>query len=317
MRKTLFTIITAALLFSSCSLDDFFDQPTVTVNSYELLEPPGSEVRLMMECNIKNNDSHDGDVKSIVYTVTLEGVESKQMTNTNAFTMNGGATITTNLAVTFTTSNALPLLLKIAGGQPLSFSVNGKFRADTFLGMKTLTLDTSGSSDLTVDLDDFFLQPVITMDESAGFVLTAVSLTGGSATIAIDTTYITNLDSHSATVIQVDYQVDIEGAQSKWMSTNLSSPIAIAASGDVGDSISMNDLPITYSAASGITTAIGFNITQFEYPVAYTITGKVLLESDLGDGAIQFWVPLNTSGSNTVCYVPNSGGTGTLPGWSF
>ncbi|MEI7542079.1 MAG: hypothetical protein WCJ94_02365 [bacterium] len=306
MRSLILSMSVLIFIFTGCKAKDFFQQPSVTVVDYELTAPPGEYTYLLMTCDIKNNDSHDGEAKNVTYKVTVEGVQSQDMTYSTPFTMKGGQTIQKKLPLTFVTADATALLMKIGGGSPLGYSVTGNIFAGTPLGDQDLPLNISGNADLTIDLNDFFLQPTITMDNTQGFVVTSigsppipyVNPTGSPATVQINKTDVLNNDSHAVTVQKVIYTVNVNGAVSNKMTYTPVSPIPVAAL----ETISINNLPITfnYTALLGV---LNYIVSGTLY-VNYTITGSVLVEADLGSGLIDFYVPLNTSGTNTMFVTP-------------
>ena len=144
------------------------------------------------------------------------------------------------------------------------------------------------------------------MDNTQGFVVTSigsppipyVNPTGSPATVQINKTDVLNNDSHAVTVQKVIYTVNVNGAVSNKMTYTPVSPIPVAAL----ETISINNLPITfnYTALLGV---LNYIVSGTLY-VNYTITGSVLVEADLGSGLIDFYVPLNTSGTNTMFVTP-------------
>ncbi len=310
MRKLCVFFAVILFVIFGCTANQLFQQPSITVIDYELKEPPGEYTYLLMECDIKNNDTHDGDVKKIDYRVTVEGVQSQQMTYSEQFTMGGSQTVRKKLPLTFLTADALPLLLKIGGGSPLNYAATGNILADTPLGEQNLDLNVSGSADLEIDLNDFFLQPTITMDETQGFQVTVLGspaippfIPASPTTVIIKKTDVLNNDTREVLVKKVEYTVTIEGVQSQKMTHTPASAIAVAANGQAGDTISIADLPLTFSY-SALVAAVNFAVSGTYY-VDYTIKGKVLIEADLGEGPVEFYVPLDTSGTNTIFVSPS------------
>lgn len=309
MKKIVFMMLVIFLTNAGCSLDDVFKQPRIAVIDYELIELPGEFTKMLIECDITNMDSHSGQVSSMKYTVDIEGVTSEAMTVNTNFTMDGNATIRIKLPLTLKTATAAPLLKKLNKGEALNYKVTGNFTANTILGVQTLSLDVSGSAQLKIGIEDFFEQPYIVMDENQGFEVTAIGSppvpivkpNGSPVEVVIKDVVVSNKDIHSAKILNVVYTVNIEGAKSQKMTNDYSSsPVSISAVGQIGDQISLTNLPIQF-AYSDLIPAIDIVGSKTNYYVAYTITGMFLAEADLGAGTNQqFYLPLNTSGTNTL-----------------
>jgi hypothetical protein len=298
-----------------CSLQDMFQQPQVTVLGYELVELPGDQTKLLVECDVKNMDSHDGDVKTVTYTAVIEGVTSLAMTYSTPFTMKGNQTLRMKLPLTLNTADDYVLLDKMNAGKSLNFTVTGKFTADTFLGRQELNLNVAGSANVTAGLENFFTQPSVHMDESQGFRVTNLGSPaspgipnlvppnpGTPVQVNIKYTIVSNLDTNSATVKKVVYTVNMQGVNSDKMTNIPSTPIAIAATGQAGSGIVLTNLPLNFNYTSFM-GAIGL-ITGTNYYVNYTIKGTILVTANLGPSNIDFYLPLNTSGSNTILVSP-------------
>ncbi|OHD56836.1 MAG: hypothetical protein A2Y33_12775 [Spirochaetes bacterium GWF1_51_8] len=307
--KTRRTVIFVFMLFlAACSLDSMFQQPQVTVIDYELVELPGDNTKLLIECDVKNMDSHDGTVQSITYTAVIEGVTSQNMTYSSQFTILGNQTLRMKLPLTLPTADAALLLDKLNAGKSLSYTVTGKFTADTFLGIQELSLNISGSAFVEIGIEDFFIQPFIEMNESQGFYVTDLGSppapfgSNQPVEIEIKEVIISNKDAHSATVKNMIYTVSIEGVNSQKMTYTPSSPIPISNTGTPGAHITLSNLPMnfTYTSLYGV---ISLAASQ-NYYVDYTIIGTVTIEADLGDGPLEFVLPINTSGTNTILVSP-------------
>jgi LEA14-like dessication related protein len=305
MKKGKLGLFLSVLLLSGCSLDSMFQQPQVTVIDYELVELPGETTKLLIECDVKNMDSHDGDVKSINYVAVIEGVTSESMTYNTPFTMLGNQTLRMKLPLTLPTADAALLLDKLNAGKSLSYTVTGKFTADTFLGTQELSLNISGSAFVDIGIEDFFLQPSVEMNETAGFYVTSLGnppFFTQPITIEIKEVIVSNNDAHSASVKKMDYTVNIEGVNSQKMTYTPGTPIPIASAQSNGAQIVMSNLPMnfSYTALIGVVNVAASG----NYYVDYTIIGTVLIEADLGDGPLEFYLPINTSGSNTLLVSP-------------
>lgn len=294
------------ILAAGCSVDQMFQQPQVTVIGYELVGLPGENTDLLVECDIKNMDTHDGNVQSVNYTAVIEGVSSLGMTYSTPFTMKGSETVRMKLPLTIPTADAALLLDKLNAGKGLNFTVTGKIIADTFLGRQELTLNTSGTANVTIGIEDFFIQPWVNMNETKGFYVTSYTLPtlfdmNGAVQIQIRETFVSNNDSHAASIKQMVYTVTIEGASSQKMTTNYSTPIPIAAAGSVNALITLTNLPISFTFLSLI-SKVPLLTNQLTNVVNYTIVGTAQVTSDLGSGAMDFYLPINLSGSNTILF---------------
>jgi LEA14-like dessication related protein len=308
MKRGILGLLSVILITAGCSLDSMFQQPQVTVIDYELVELPGDTTKLLIECDIKNMDSHDGDVKSVTYVAVIEGVTSLNMTYTTPFTMKGNQTLRMKLPLTLPTAEAALLLDKLNAGKSLNYTVTGKFTADTFLGTQELSLNVSGTAAVEVGIEDFFIQPFVEMNETEGFYVTDIGSppppfgSNQPVKINIKEVIVSNKDAHNATVKQMVYTVNLEGVNSEKMTYTPSSPIPISNTGTPGAQIVMSNLPMNFSYASLI-GVLNFAASG-SYYVDYTIIGTVLIEADLGSGPIEFYLPVNTSGSNTLLVSP-------------
>ncbi|NPV02024.1 MAG: hypothetical protein HPY53_11650 [Brevinematales bacterium] len=309
MKKGKLGLFLSVILLSSCSLDSMFQQPQVTVIDYELVELPGDTTKLLIECDVKNMDSHDGDVKSINYVAVIEGVTSESMTYNTPFTMLGNQTLRMKLPLTLPTADAALLLDKLNAGKSLSYTVTGKFTADTFLGTQELKLNISGSAAVDVGIEEFFQQPSVEMNETKGFLVTSIGSPGvpplvpaTPVVIQIKEVIVSNKDIHGAAVIKMDYTVNIEGVNSEKMSYTPSSPIPIASAQSNGAQIVMSNMSVNFSYTS-LLGVVSFTTVKTNH-VDYTIIGTVLIEANLGTSNMQFYLPINTSGSNTLLVSP-------------
>lgn len=252
-------------------------------------------------------DTHDGDVQSVTYTAVIEGVTSQAMTYSTPFTMKGSETVRMKLPLTIPTSGAALLLDKLNAGKALSFTVTGKFTADTFLGVQELTLNTSGTANVSKGIESFFIQPTVRVDESQGFYVNSVSLPfpmgTGQVGIQVKYTMVSNQDTNSATVKKIMYTVKIQGVESKSMTNTPSTPIPVAPTGQAGSEIVLTNLPVDYAYSEALWTAVNF-ASSGSYYVNYTIVGTVLVNALLDGTNMDFYLPINISGTNTLLYNP-------------
>ncbi|MBN1646739.1 MAG: hypothetical protein JW874_01785 [Spirochaetales bacterium] len=295
--KILFGFLFAAVfLTAACEIS--FEQPTINYNSFELLELPGEFTRLLVNADITNNDSREADIEEVVFTVTIEGIVSEEMTYSDPINLESGETKTVDMLLDFRTEDAAALLVLLDNDAELNYTVTGTITADTALGLMDLDLDTGGTAVVEVDIDDYFLQPDIDVQ--------TVVYNGGIPTILTSSmtfgigAEICNNDSHAATFKSAEYTVMLEGGLTSSPADYDPADFAIAASGDPGDTVVRTDLTASFPVTAGNLAAMITLAGSVGSEIAYSISGTMTLTADIGDGPLDFILPLAVEGTTVL-----------------
>jgi len=303
IKFSLLMIMLMSLGLFQCSLDVFFENPTTTFIEYKLIELPTEVTKINVTVDVKNNDSQDGDIKKATYKVNILGVETLEMTYNTPFLLKGGETKRLTFPLTFTTANAVTLLDKLS--EPaLTYTVTGEFDAETYFGDVTLPINQTGSATVSIDIDDYFTQPEIIYDETAGFDITTTLPLFPPYPTSVEAKLkkitIKNLDeNYGAKVNKIVYVVKIAGNTSNEMTfdnTNSSTqvPFDMGKKDSATDTKILIDLPVSFPfSASLISLATG------GYQ-SYTISGKAYVTADIGNGAQDFILPIYSEGTTKV-----------------
>jgi hypothetical protein len=278
-----------------CSVKDWFKQPRLTYNSYRLLQLPTETTNLMVNADVKNEDLQNGDITSITYTATVEGVPSLEMTYGQNIKIKSGETQTRDMPLTFTTDGSLALLSKINKGTPLNYTVTGSFEAETFFGSYKLPLDIAGSAVVIVDIDDFFKQPSVEVQSfKLNSTTPACTFSGCSSGTMNITAKLTNNAQYGATVKSVKYTVTIEGLTSDQMT--YSSQMVFDPNGGAVYTLTRNDLPVSFTVSIGNITSIVSLWSKVNSQVNFHINGTMTVNSTIGGISQDFVLPLSTTG---------------------
>lgn len=301
MKKLLFSavlvcLVACVLIFTlSCSMD--FEQATVTYKSFKLDALPGALTQLTVNADVLNNDKRDADITKIVYTVTVEGVASEQMTYETPFTLAGGATNNMDMPLTFKTEDAAALLLVIKKDTDINYSIAGTMYASTPVGELELPLEITGTASVTVDFDEYFKQPTVEV--------TAMVYGGGEPTITTTKmdfdiiADITNNAPYAAMFKSAKYTVTLDGGAESSVTSYDPEDFSIAKSGEGLATVNRSDLTASFPINSGNLLAMVavYNKVDSESMMNYTITGTMILNADIGGGAADFTLPLFCSGT--------------------
>lgn len=201
--------------------EDFYKQPDVTVTDLTVSssgdDTSGYTYNFDVTCDVKNNDTRNVSIDEVEYVVTINGLTSETQLYSDTYTenisVNGGATISLTLPVTFdlTAAQKVDLDNAIASGT-VNYSVEGTFHAIEVDGSTTdfvLPLYVTGS----ISVEDMFKQPDITVNDIDG-TYTEHNINSYTFNLNCNST-ITNLDSRSAVIDEIVYVVTTEGVDSE------------------------------------------------------------------------------------------------------
>ncbi len=277
---------------SSCKKKDLFEQPTIEVTGYTLLELPGEYTYLEIDMKVTNNDDREAHIKNVEYQVVIEGITSELEKEDIGKEILIDTPLELTLPLTLLTKDAIQLLVKLDAGEELSYSATGTFYVDDpILKLFDFPIDVQGNAYVEAGFDDFYKQPEVTIDDISG----DYSNNGTTYTFDFDVTNtVKNMDSRSVTIDEVEYTVTIEGTESEThlYSSSYSTDISIAGDG----TISLN-LPVTLNLNSAEGEALASAVD--DGTVNYTVEGT--FHATKVDGStVDFILPLYITGSTSV-----------------
>ena len=165
----LMLIVLGTLINSSCKKENLFEQPTVEITGYSLLELPGEFTYLEIDMLVINNDTREVHIADVEYEVIIEGVTSEVEYEIIDQEMLSDTPLELSLPLTFVTKDAIQLLVKLEAGEELQYGVTGTFHVDDpILNLFDLPINVMGSTSLDVGIEDFYEQPVVEVDDIRG-----------------------------------------------------------------------------------------------------------------------------------------------------
>ncbi len=286
------SIVLGTVIMSSCRRKDLFEQPTIEVTGYTLLELPGEYTYLEIDMLVTNNDRREALIKDVEYQVVIEGITSETEQEDINKTILVDTPLELTLPLTLVTKDAIQLLVKLDAGEELDYSVTGTFHVDErFLKLFDLPIDIEGSATVDAGFDDFYDQPEVTVNEIS------VTYTDNGSTYTFDfdvTNTVKNMDTRGVTIDEVEYFVIIEGVESEThlYSDSYSTDFTIAG----GGTESLN-LPVTLNLNETEGVAL---VSAIEDGTAnYTVEGT--FHAVKVDGAaVDFVLPLYITGNTAV-----------------
>jgi len=262
---TIMLIILGTVISSSCKKEDLFEQPTVEVTGYSLLELPGVYTYLEIDMLVTNNDTREVHIADVEYEVIIEGVTSEVEFEIIDQEMLTDTPLELSLPLTFVTADAIQLLAKLEAGGELQYGVTGTFHVDDpILNLFDLPINVMGTASLDVGIEDFYEQPVVEVDDIRGDY-TANGTSGFTFEFEVDC-FVQNIDSRGVVIDEIEYIVYIEGIPSE---THLYS-----------DSYD-NDFAIDGKGSKYITLPVTLNLSTAE---------GAILTTAIGDGTIDYKV---------------------------
>ena len=289
--------------------DDFYKQPDVTVTDLTVSssgdDNSGYVYNFDVTCDVKNNDSRSVSIDEVEYVVTIAGLTSETHlysdTYTENFSLNGNATASLTLPVTFNlnASQKADLDNAIASGT-VNYSVEGTFHAVEVDGSATdfmLPLYVTGS----ITVENMFEQPDIKVNTIDGtYTIVGSPIPTGYIFHLNCNTTVTNNDTRNAVIDEIVYTVTTEGVVSNthYYTDTYSTNLSISGNSSV-DLI----LPVTYNlgTAEGVSLVNGLT----DGTANYTIDGTFHVISVDGEAA-DLTLPLHDTGSVPVTSLTQS-----------
>ncbi len=285
-------IVLGTITMSSCRKKDLFEQPSIEVTGYTLLELPGEYTYLEIDMIVTNNDSREAQIKDVEYQVVIEGVTSELEEEVIDKEILVDTPLELTLPITLLTREAIQLLAKLDAGENLNYEVTGVFHVDEpILKLFDLPIDVQGTAFVEAGFEDFYEQPEVTVDDISG----TFSDNGTTYTFDFDVTNtIENMDPRSVTIDEVEYIVFIEGIESEThlYSDSYSTDVTIAGNG----TISLM-LPVTLNLNSDEGEALANAID--DGTVDYAVEG-IFHAVNVDGTAVDFFLPLYITGNTTV-----------------
>jgi hypothetical protein len=292
-------LVAVLLLFLSCDLKNFFEQPTVEVEDFSLRELPGDMTKLDLNVTITNNDHREGNIGNTTYTAVIEGIESEAMEYALNETIPVDTPLQTILPLDITTDGAAYLLSKLENGEELTYQVTGTFHEiDRNLD---LPIDITGTALVEVGYEEYFEQPEVTVNDVTGtYSINGMPPSSYTFDLMVNCD-VQNMDVHSATIDEVEYIVYLEGVPSD---TELYEPdpdIFIDSHGEPGDTVNL-DLPVVFNTntSEGATIVAG---ASDDGKVAYIVEGTFHAMTELNDEPADFYLPLYVTGETSATIV--------------
>ncbi|MCF6367074.1 MAG: LEA type 2 family protein [Bacteroidales bacterium] len=218
-------------------VSNLFQQPTIEITGYTLLELPGEFTNLEIAMIVTNNDIREAFIKDIEYQVDIEGVISETEQVVINQTLLTDTPLNLTLPLTLLTTDALQLLTILDAGQSLNYHATGVFHVDEpVLDLFDLPVDITGTASVDVGFEDFYEQPETTVNSINGSYTTSGFPVPVSYTFDLDVNCdIQNMDSRDVIIDEVEYVVYVEGKQSEThlYSDTYSTDLSIAGNGTV------------------------------------------------------------------------------------
>ncbi len=278
------------LTLSSCKKEDLFEQPTIEVTGYTLLELPGEFTYLEIDMKLTNNDDREAHIADVEYEVVIEGNTSETMEHDVDQDILIDTPLELTLPLTLKTNDAVQLLAKLDAGEELAYTATGTFHVDdAVLKLFDLPINVTGTATVDAGFEDFYEQPEVTVDEISG----TFDDNGTDYTFEFDVTNtVQNMDSRGVTIDEAEYTVYIDGIQSE---THVySSEISIDGNGTISLTLPVT-LNLNESEGEALVSAID------DGTVDYSVEGTFhVIWVDGFDNPVDFVLPLYVTGNTTV-----------------
>ncbi|MEA2076482.1 MAG: LEA type 2 family protein [Candidatus Marinimicrobia bacterium] len=266
-----------------------FEQPTIEVTGYELLDLPGDTTFMNITMLLTNNDTRTAHIYDADYQVVVDGISAlpEYVIVDQTIPID---TITLTMPLTLLTADAIQMLTKLDEGESLDYVVTGTFHIDDpVLEEFDLPIDISGTATIDVGFEDFYDQPEVTVIAIDG-TYRINGFTSYTLNFDVDCS-VQNLDSREATIDEVEYTVTIEGVKSNkhYYSNTYSTNFVIA-----GSATEALTLPVTFNI--GISAGAALVAAVADGSADYIVEGT--FHVILVDGtAADFTLPLYIEGS--------------------
>ncbi len=260
-----FLIIMSVFVLFSCSIEDLFIQPEVTVTGYTLLELPTDTAFLEIDMLVTNMDKRQVHVADVDYEVILENITLPEQSIILDMDIYPDSAIAMTLPLSMVTSDAIKILAKLDAGEELDFSVTGLFHVDDpIYRLFDIPLIVSGTANVDAGYEDFYNMPEITVGNISGN-FTA----NGTDSYIFDfevSCLVENRDSRAVTIDEVEYKVYIEGIPSETHLYSESYSTDLVIEGNGSDSLTL-PIMLTLDAISGAQLAAAIQDGSIDYTV--------------------------------------------------
>ncbi len=294
------TILLILALLFSCNKENLFQQPSIKILSISLQDLPKDSAHLNINIELINNDKRSVHLADAQYQADIEGFLSGIQACKIDQDIETDIPLKLSLPLTLATEDAIQLLSMMDKGQTLDYQVTGTFHVDDpFYNLLTFPLDIQGTAEVDLGFEAFFNQPGVVVNEITGtYVIhtTAGIPTGYTFNLNVNTT-ITNNDSRSAEIDEVEYTPVIEGqtAEKSYYSDTYSNNLVLGA----GDSVTL-DLPVTLELNN--TEGLNFLTALSDGYASYTVKG-IFHTVKVDEQATDFNLPLYVEGEVPITVV--------------
>jgi LEA14-like dessication related protein len=274
-----------------------FAQPTIEVTGYELLELPGDTTFMNITMLLTNNDTRTAHIYDADYQVVVDGISAlpEYVIVDQTIPID---TITLTMPLTLLTADAIQILDKLDAGESLPYTCTGTFHLDDpVFEQFDLPIDIFGTATVDVGYEDFYDQPVVTVNNMSGNYHIN-GFTSYTITYDVNCT-VQNLEARTATVDEIEYTVTIEGTKSgkHYYSNSYVTDFLIGASATENLT-----LPVSFNLnlSSGAAMVAALSDGTVEYIVEGTFH-VILVDGTEAD----FTLPLYVTGSVPATMIAN------------
>ncbi len=274
-----------------------FAQPTIEVTGYELLELPGDTTFMNITMLLTNNDTRTAHIYDADYQVVVDGISAlpEYVIVDQTIPVD---TITLTMPLTLLTADAIQILDKLDAGESLPYTCTGTFHLDDPVFEEfDLPIDISGTATVDVGYEDFYDQPVVTVNNMSGNYHIN-GFTSYTITYDVNCT-VQNLEARAATVDEIEYTVTIEGTKSgkHYYSNSYSTNFLIGASATENLTLPVN-FNLNLSSGAAMVTALADGTVEYIVEGTFHV---ILVDGTEAD----FTLPLYVTGSVPATMIAN------------
>jgi len=198
---------------TSCKKEDLFEQPSVEIEKITLLGLPGEFANIEVDLLVSNNDTREVHLADVEYQAVIEGVASVLESHDINQKILVSTPLELTLPLTLTTSESIPILVKLYAGEKIGYKVIGTFHVnDPILSLFDLPINVTDSAIIDFDIEDFYEQPEVTINGISGSY-SIDGLSGYTFDFDVDCS-IENPNKLGVVVDEVEYVVTVEGVKS-------------------------------------------------------------------------------------------------------
>jgi len=246
---------------------------------------------------LTNNDTRTAHIYDADYQVVVDGISAlpEHVIVDQTIPVD---TITLTMPLTLLTADAIQILDKLDAGESLPYTCTGTFHLDDPVFEDfDLPIDISGTATVDVGYEDFYDQPVVTVNNMSGNYHIN-GFTSYTITYDVNCT-VQNLEARTATVDEIEYTVTIEGTKSgkHYYSNSYVTDFLIGASATENLT-----LPVSFNLnlSSGAAMVAALSDGTVEYIVEGTFH-VILVDGTEAD----FILPLYVTGSVPATMIAN------------